>query len=101
MSQLPNFGDYQPLVPLSQTPVFSYVSIRTLILAEHMSNIDENVTFIKLACFMLCSYVVLVWFGFGYVLFCFVLFCFALFCFVLFCLTGFLCVALAVLKLTL
>ena len=38
------------------------------------------------------------------VLFCFVLFCFVLFCFVLFCLffeTGFLCVALAVLELTL
>jgi hypothetical protein len=35
--------------------------------------------------------------------FCFVLFCFVLFCFVLFCFfeTGFLCIALAVLELTL
>jgi hypothetical protein len=33
--------------------------------------------------------------------FCFVLFCFVLFCFVLFFETGFLCVALAVLQLTL
>jgi hypothetical protein len=33
--------------------------------------------------------------------FCFVLFCFVLFCFVLFCETGFLCIALAVLELTL
>ena len=33
--------------------------------------------------------------------FCFVLFCFVLFCFVLFFETGFLCVALAVLELTL
>jgi hypothetical protein len=38
------------------------------------------------------------WLG---VLFCFVLFCFVLFCFVLFFKTGFLCVALAVLELTL
>jgi hypothetical protein len=35
-------------------------------------------------------------------LFCFVLFCFVLFCFVLFCFeTGLLCVALAILELTL
>jgi hypothetical protein len=37
----------------------------------------------------------------GFVLFCFVLFCFVLFCFVLFFETGFLCIALAVLELTL
>jgi hypothetical protein len=38
---------------------------------------------------------------FCFVLFCFVLFCFVLFCFVLFFETGFLCIALAVLELTL